>query len=190
MSEYESDLLAFQPKQRDRDSLCQDIREVQRLVLAKNTEILELRRQLSELRCTVASQRQNEQTSGDGRDYREQLMGSSDMRDDEARERQFRPFNSKKWIRAHRDYPDDMSYFGRYPTALVYDLHEGNFYLRPVNELPGKGATISLINQAIDWLLTCIEINTQLYPDCHLGGALQFTSISKPWLEVQLLELG
>ncbi|KAI0532206.1 hypothetical protein GGR58DRAFT_507664 [Xylaria digitata] len=144
MSEHENNLLKFQPEQYDHNKLNQDVRELQRLVRAKNTEISELRLQLSKSTRTVVSQGQDKGTTRVGREHREQLIAFSGIQDGEAQESQFHSFNSQRWIRAQKDYPDDMSCFGRrYPTVLVYDLHEENFYLCRVNEPPDPKAIIS-----------------------------------------------
>ncbi|KAI0105773.1 hypothetical protein GGR51DRAFT_185550 [Nemania sp. FL0031] len=140
MSEYENNLLAFQPQQSDRNKSSQNVIDLQELVRAKDTEILELRRRLSRSRRTAASQ---EQGQGENRG---QLMLFSSMKDGEAQESQFRIFNANKWIQAQNHYPDDISCLSRrYPAVLVYNPQEEEFYLRRVNELPDQHAIISRI---------------------------------------------
>lgn len=149
MSEHENDMLIFQPEQYDRDKLNQNVRELQGLVRAKNTELAALRLRLAESRLTVALQERDGETSKVDRRNREQPVAFSSIQDGEARQCYFRPVKSQKWIRAQEEHPEDISYpHKRYPLVLVYEPGKELFYDSRVDLLPGKAITLSRICQA------------------------------------------
>lgn len=122
MSEYkdnhEHSLLESQPEERN-------VRQLQ-TIHPKNKEVAELRYQLSAL------------------EQQEQSMVFSGIQDLQVPGTQFVLFQYQKWIQAQNDYPEEMSCFGRrYPSVLVYDEKEENFYVSRINKLPSKTIRVS-----------------------------------------------
>ncbi|KAI1124468.1 hypothetical protein F5Y10DRAFT_269062 [Nemania abortiva] len=137
--------VAFQPEECDYNKFNHNVKELQRLIRTKNTELSEMRLLPSESGCTIVSRGQEEETLLVGRKSCERPMELCSIQDNEARERQFWwPRDSQKWTRAQNDFPCDTPYSNRrYPTALVYDYQEETFYPCRVNRLYEQQGIIS-----------------------------------------------